>query len=146
LIDSTINCNRLLGTQRRIAKACEAALKSAFTETFKKRCRPEAIAHVRTQLRSGRRDEVGNRSIAGNRTLRVYLPKKTWTIGSPYREPLFAGADRNLQAAIKQYDLVLCKNRVGALTVGGSGRSAKRRHKSLKQRLPFKLKSGRHQI
>src|SRR6266511_2405452 len=81
LIDSGVDANRLLRPQCRIAKARESnSGERSLAKPFKQRRRPKAIADMRAQFSVRRANEIGNRSVSGDRILRSYGLQETGTI------------------------------------------------------------------
>ena len=106
----------------------------------------EAIAHVRAQLGVARSNEVSDRSITGQRILRIHCLQKSRSICRVHSEDLPARSDRNLQSIAEHEDLILAKYRQRPLPVGRIIERTERRERRLKDRFVFVFKAGSRQV
>src|SRR5689334_10239280 len=147
LIETTVNADRLLRFQCRIAKTNHARrAKVSLTKPFKQRRRAKTVAGVRSQLRTRAANEVCDGPVTGSRTLGLAALQHARTIRTPDAIPLPAHTNREAQSIVKKRQLILSEDRKRPLAIRGVVESRERRGRALEQRLTLELKSTRKQI
>src|SRR3984893_15074861 len=94
-----------------------------------------------SQLRTGRRNEVRDRAIAGDGILRANRGQRAWAIGSANSIELAAHTDSQLQTLVQQEYLILAKDCQGPLPIGRPVEGTERRDRVLEECFVLKLKS-----